>query len=41
LDYLKPRLLDPLHISGIDWEADQKGINVGGWGIRVKTEDMA
>jgi CubicO group peptidase (beta-lactamase class C family) len=41
LDYLKPRLLDPLHISGIDWESDQKGINVGGWGIRVKTEDMA
>ena len=41
LAYLKPRLLDPLHISGIDWEADQKGINVGGWGIRVKTEDMA
>lgn len=41
LDYLKPRLLDPLHITGIDWESDQKGINVGGWGIRVKTEDMA
>ncbi len=41
LAYLKPRLLDPLHISGIDWESDQKGINVGGWGIRVKTEDMA
>jgi CubicO group peptidase (beta-lactamase class C family) len=41
LAYLKPRLLDPLHITGIDWELDQKGINVGGWGIRVKTEDMA
>ena len=41
LAYLKPRLLDPLHITGIDWESDQKGINVGGWGIRVKTEDMA
>ena len=41
LTYLKPRLLDPLHISGIDWESDQKGINVGGWGIRLKTEDMA
>jgi hypothetical protein len=34
LDYLKPRLLAPLHISGIDWEEDQKGVNVGGWGIR-------
>ena len=41
LAYLKPRLLEPLHITGIDWESDQKGINVGGWGIRVKTEDMA
>ncbi len=41
LAYLKPRLLDPLHITGIDWESNQKGINVGGWGIRVKTEDMA
>jgi len=41
LTYLKPRLLDPLHITGIDWESDQKGINVGGWGIRLKTEDMA
>jgi CubicO group peptidase (beta-lactamase class C family) len=41
LAYLTPRLLEPLHIRGIDWEADQKGIQVGGWGIRVKTEDMA
>jgi CubicO group peptidase (beta-lactamase class C family) len=41
LAYLKPRLLEPLHITGIDWESDQKGINVGGWGIRVKTEDIA
>ncbi|HEY1871282.1 MAG TPA: serine hydrolase [Chitinophagaceae bacterium] len=41
LDYLKPRLFDPLGIQGIDWEANLQGINTGGWGLRVKTEDMA
>lgn len=40
-DYLKPRLFDPLHIEGIDWEVNPQGINTGGWGLRVKTEDMA
>ena len=41
LDYLKPRLFDPLGIKGMDWETDLQGINTGGWGLRVKTEDMA
>ena len=41
LDYLKPRLFDPLGIKGEDWETDLQGINTGGWGLRVKTEDMA
>ncbi|QXV65928.1 serine hydrolase [Mucilaginibacter sp. 21P] len=41
LQYLKPRLFEPLGITGIDWETDPKGINTGGWGLRVKTEDMA
>jgi CubicO group peptidase (beta-lactamase class C family) len=41
LDYLKPRLFDPLGITGMDWETDIKGINTGGWGLRLKTEDMA
>jgi CubicO group peptidase (beta-lactamase class C family) len=41
LQYLKPRLFDPLNIKNIDWETDLKGINTGGWGLRVKTEDMA
>lgn len=40
-DYLKPRLFDPLGISGVDWETDEQGINTGGWGLRVKTEDIA
>lgn len=41
IDYLKPRLFDPLGITGMDWEVDPKGINTGGWGLRLKTEDMA
>jgi len=41
LDYLTPRLFEPLGIRGIDWENDPQGINVGGWGLRLKTEDMA
>ena len=41
VDYLKTRLFDPLGISGMDWETDLKGINTGGWGLRLKTEDMA
>jgi CubicO group peptidase (beta-lactamase class C family) len=41
MDYLKPRLFEPLGIEGIDWEEDLRGINTGGWGLRLKTEDMA
>ena len=41
IDYLKPRLFEPLGITGMDWEIDPMGRNVGGWGLRVKTEDMA
>ncbi len=40
-DYLKPRLFDPLGIKGIDWEVNNDGVNTGGWGLRLKTEDMA
>ena len=41
LEYLKPRLFTPLDITGMDWESDPDGINTGGWGLRLKTEDMA
>jgi CubicO group peptidase (beta-lactamase class C family) len=41
IDYLTPRLFDPLAIREADWEVDPKGINTGGWGLRLKTEDMA
>jgi CubicO group peptidase (beta-lactamase class C family) len=41
IDYLTPRLFEPLGIEGMDWEVDPKGINTGGWGLRLKTTDMA
>ncbi len=41
IDYLKPRLFDPLGIKGMDWEESAEGINTGGWGLRLKTEDIA
>ncbi|MEP7144195.1 MAG: serine hydrolase [Ferruginibacter sp.] len=41
IDYLRPRLFEPLGIEGMDWEMDPKGVNTGGWGLRIKTEDMA
>ncbi|MGV8879714.1 MAG: serine hydrolase domain-containing protein [Sphingobacteriaceae bacterium] len=39
--YLQPRLFAPLGIKNIDWETDPSGINTGGWGLRLKTDDMA
>lgn len=41
IDYLTPRLFKPLGIQGMDWETDLTGVNTGGWGLRVKTEDIA
>ena len=41
LEYLKPRLLDPLKIEGADWETSPQGINTGGFGLRIRTEDIA
>ncbi|WP_420146763.1 serine hydrolase domain-containing protein [Spirosoma sp.] len=41
LEYLKPRLFGPLGIEGQDWEVSPQGINTGGWGLRVRTEDIA
>jgi len=41
VDYLKPRLFEFLGIDGIDWEINPDGINTGGWGLRLKTEDIA
>lgn len=41
MDYLTPRLFNPLGIKEIDWELSPQNINTGGFGLRLKTEDMA
>jgi len=41
INYLYPRLFRPLGITGITWEENPEGINIGGWGLYAKTEDMA
>lgn len=40
VDYLKPRLFDPLGIKDYDWETSPQGITAGGFGLRIKTEDI-
>ena len=41
LDYLTPRLFEPLCIEIPFWEESPQGINAGGYGLEIKTEDMA
>lgn len=41
LDYLKPRLFDPLGIDQPTWGASPQGITLGGYGLSIRTEDIA
>jgi CubicO group peptidase (beta-lactamase class C family) len=45
LEYLTPRLFEPLGIQGAIWESyinhEGAAVNFGGWGLNVKTEDIA
>jgi CubicO group peptidase (beta-lactamase class C family) len=41
MDYLTPRLFEPLGIENATWEESPQGINVGGIGLSMKTEDIA
>jgi CubicO group peptidase (beta-lactamase class C family) len=41
LDYLRPRLFQPLGIERPVWETNFQGISLGGYGLRVRTEDIA
>lgn len=41
LDYLTPRVLEPLGILNAFWESHSNGVNFGGWGLHIKTEDIA
>lgn len=41
MDYLKPRLWEPLGITRVFWECCPQGITKGGWGLFLRTEDAA
>lgn len=41
IDYLYPRIFEPLGIEKPFWESDGKGNNAGGWGLYMKSEDLA
>lgn len=40
-EYLTPRLFEPLGIDVPFWESDPNGVEAGGWGLQLKTEDQA
>ncbi|MGD0206420.1 MAG: serine hydrolase [Verrucomicrobiota bacterium] len=41
IDYLGPRLFQPLAIEGMTWETCPRGINTGGWGLSIQTGGLA
>ena len=41
LEYLRPRLFDPLGIANPTWDTNTQGVSLGGYGLRVRTEDIA
>ena len=40
-EYLRPRLFEPLGITGARWDTNFQGISLGGYGLRLRTEDIA
>lgn len=40
VDYLAPRLFEPLGIAEPTWETCPRGINTGGWGLSLPTEAL-
>jgi CubicO group peptidase (beta-lactamase class C family) len=41
VDYLRPRLFEPLGIRNPKWDASPDGVSYGGFGLSVTTEDIA
>ena len=41
LDYLRPRLFEPLGIENPEWGTSPQGISLGGYGLSIRTEDIA
>ncbi len=41
MEFLQPRLFEPLGITSASWDCCPHGINLGGWGMSATTEDIA
>ena len=41
LEYLKPRLFEPLGIDSPRWDSHPEGTTLGGYGLHLRTEDIA
>ena len=41
VQYLQPRLFEPLGIAAPRWDTNPQGISLGGYGLYLKTEDLA
>jgi CubicO group peptidase (beta-lactamase class C family) len=41
VDYLTPRLFDPLGIASPRWDSSAQGVSLGGFGLSLRTEDIA
>jgi CubicO group peptidase (beta-lactamase class C family) len=41
LEYLRPRLFDPLGIENPSWLASPQGVSLGAFGLMARTEDIA
>ena len=41
MDFLRPRLFDPLGIENPVWDKSPEGIALGGYGLNIRTEDIA
>jgi hypothetical protein len=41
LDYLEPRLFEPLGIARPRWDESAQGVSLGGFGLSLHTEDIA
>lgn len=41
MEFLTPRLFEPLGIENAFWETDPRGIEAGGWGMMLSPEDLA
>jgi CubicO group peptidase (beta-lactamase class C family) len=41
LDYLKPRLFEPLGIDDPTWGTSPQGVTLGGYGLSLRTEEIA